>query len=647
MGRRAVSLIVLFAALLVVRPCGAAPLRHGSGNAQRLKASAMLDTDALRFFAAAQELQDVAAQVLMTTAKLPTVTVEQVMRLYVALNALNSERGPNKELWVRHVESVAGTAVDGTAQAELSARVLLETLDSPPSLFDVQWTETQGVLTGTPTLSPVATLPDANAVAVRLANRRAADAFTANVSMLRDGATFFNGTNGIDELVLLCESATCKLNFFTRMCERGTVEIDPWMLETLRAQRKAMGSVMLPDALFYGTHNSYNDKADMYGFGDWTINMLAEIASKNKWNFVWAQQAFTMTDQLKMGVRMLDLNPVWFAGKLRLCHCGTKFKVVDAVIKVVEQALNRTFNFSSVDLGCSPFDRTFLSGLVEILEFIESPENANDVFLIRINDKGPLVDWGHVADIQAAILMAFGPLLYRVADRPSNTTWHTVDEMVQMGRRIFVFGDRINNDFIHPMHLSPPYPQNSMTYYSPYPSCGSTAPGAFTMYGGESQVVGPIYNGPAEDGLIVRENIKDTVDCGLTVPEMDLVSPALIRAGLWAWADGHAQLFAESNAKVSDDPLCAAIAVTDEPGVESGRWYALNCTTPLHHACRRKAGGWALSTTAGEHMRGGFACESTSAQSVYDHPRTGFENRRLLDLARSTDTDQFVWINFA
>ena len=69
-----------------------------------------------------------------------------------------------------------------------------------------------------------------------------------------------------------------------------------------------------------------------YGKGDFYLNELLETLSGGSWEFVWAQQWFTMTDQLNMGVRELMLDPVYVFGEIRLCHCGTTFKWVDAVI---------------------------------------------------------------------------------------------------------------------------------------------------------------------------------------------------------------------------------------------------------------------------------------------------------------------------
>ena len=74
-----------------------------------------------------------------------------------------------------------------------------------------------------------------------------------------------------------------------------------------------------------------------YGTGDFILGIILEALSGDKWEFVWAQQWFTMTDQLRMGVRHLMLDPVYFWGKMRLCHCGTTFKWIDDVIDFIEK----------------------------------------------------------------------------------------------------------------------------------------------------------------------------------------------------------------------------------------------------------------------------------------------------------------------
>ena len=78
-----------------------------------------------------------------------------------------------------------------------------------------------------------------------------------------------------------------------------------------------------------------------YGTGDFVLNLILEVLSEGEWEYVWAQQWFTMTDQLRMGVRHLMLDPVFFWGKMRLCHCGTTFKWMDNVLEFIEEVCVR------------------------------------------------------------------------------------------------------------------------------------------------------------------------------------------------------------------------------------------------------------------------------------------------------------------
>lgn len=64
--------------------------------------------------------------------------------------------------------------------------------------------------------------------------------------------------------------------------------------------------------------------------------MLAKVLkfiSGGRWTFLWAQQQFSITDQLNMGIRYIMLDPVYFWGAMRLCHCGGgQSKWVDRVL---------------------------------------------------------------------------------------------------------------------------------------------------------------------------------------------------------------------------------------------------------------------------------------------------------------------------
>ena len=81
------------------------------------------------------------------------------------------------------------------------------------------------------------------------------------------------------------------------------------------------------------------------------LGELLEALSGGKWDFVWAQQWFTMTDQLNMGVRRLMLDPVYFWGAMRLCHCGATFKWFDDVLHFIEKVGERFLEIFTLGVG--------------------------------------------------------------------------------------------------------------------------------------------------------------------------------------------------------------------------------------------------------------------------------------------------------
>lgn len=81
-----------------------------------------------------------------------------------------------------------------------------------------------------------------------------------------------------------------------------------------------------------------------YGDGDFLLGEILRIISEGKWDFVWAQQWFTITDQLNMGARSLMLDPVYFWEEMRLCHCGgLSVKWLNNVIEYIEKVCGRNF----------------------------------------------------------------------------------------------------------------------------------------------------------------------------------------------------------------------------------------------------------------------------------------------------------------
>jgi hypothetical protein len=444
-------------------------------------------------------------------------------------------------------------------------------------------------------------------------------------------ASFNNGSKGIHELLSLADHTQCKKNVLNE-CQRGSVVMDPWANQTLAFQRWLQRDLTFDLTQTLGTHNSFNNKADGYGKGDFTLDLILEALSGGRWDFVWAQQWFSMTDQLGMGVRCLMLDPVFFWGKMRLCHCGTTFKWFDDVLDFIEKALNVSVQFDSADLGCMPHDRTLVAGLQEIHDWLATPTNHAEVVMVHLNDESHSSDWGHTSLIQDPVPQIFGNLLFTPLDKkflfPSR--WPTSSELVKLGKRVIVTcTSRCNNSNIFlDMHV-PTWDRDTAKYFTEAPECGGFSPGKFYLVGGESQIVGPIYNGPKQEGLIIRENLPYLTQCPVSVSEMDLVSPPLISTAIWTWAPGLSHQNVTST-------MCAAVDTERE-----GRWVVLSCSVELHHMCQRPSN---MSDIALSADRAQWVKAQCPEGYVFSLPQTGYVNWSLyVETTKANAT--LVWIN--
>jgi hypothetical protein len=543
---------------------------------------------------------------------------ERYMLTGLISNAINAGKSPREERTVRYMELVE-------REDELFvARVLTESLAASFQYLEIRGTVDNymcGII-----LSNVTELDLSYYAGKRLGG-------CAVSTRCIDGVHVNNGSKGIYELLDLADHTQCKKSIMDE-CERGTVVMDTWANKTLAFQRWLQQNLTFDLIQTLGTHNSFNNKADGYGTGDFILGIILEALSGGKWEFVWAQQWFTMTDQLRMGVRHLMLDPVYFWGKMRLCHCGTTFKWIDDVIDFIEKVLHITIDFDSDDLGCLPHDRTLVAGLQEIYDWVVAPGNEEEIVMVLINDERNSSDWGHIHLIQEPVPQIFGDLLFTPEDKKSLflDQWPTPTELLKLGKRVIVScTSRCNDSHIFlDMHV-PDWDHDTMKYFTAAPECGGYSASQFYLVGGESQVVGPIYNGPEAEGLVIRENLPYLMQCPVTVSEMDLISPPLIAAAVWTWAPGY------SHDNVSNTQ-CAAVDAERE-----GRWVVLSCSTQLAHMCQSASNITEIVLSSDRLAWGQAQCPQGY---VFSLPQTGYVNWNLYELMvlKSSNTNQ-VWIN--
>jgi hypothetical protein len=123
-----------------------------------------------------------------------------------------------------------------------------------------------------------------------------------NLSVAPQPAGGFDTGSGEIKVLLDLFNYTICTPTWDGLCARGSVQVNNWTSNALALQRALVRDTPIYEGAFLGTHNSFNDRADGYGEADLLVEAVVTTIDPHA-NFVWAQQEYTMTDQLNMGIR--------------------------------------------------------------------------------------------------------------------------------------------------------------------------------------------------------------------------------------------------------------------------------------------------------------------------------------------------------
>lgn len=135
----------------------------------------------------------------------------------------------------------------------------------------------------------------------------------------------------------------------------------------------------------------------MYTSPAMTTQGNTHIQTNNQW--------LSMTDQLHLGVRMLELDVHWVEGALRIAHCGGAHiamfnRLIDAV-NVVAKLLGHSIRWDTETFGCTPSlssipagdQRRFLDALQEVGHWVHDPVNADEFVVLFLDNQLDLQTW--------------------------------------------------------------------------------------------------------------------------------------------------------------------------------------------------------------------------------------------------------------
>ncbi|KAE9289420.1 hypothetical protein PF008_g25890 [Phytophthora fragariae] len=180
---------------------------------------------------------------------------------------------------------------------------------------------------------------------------------TDDVGMTREVGSKEPGKNDlVDTKCTLEDKCSGDKSVCSQVCKRGSVVVPDWLKSTLAYQRNLANSGPFCFAQIPASHNSAITLADGFGNRDQLFN---KNLNPDKWYSYLKtnNQVLSMTDQLDIGIRFIEIDTHFFLNDLHTGHCGNLGS--DAVAGFFA-ALGRTlgnygkYNWGPELLGCFP-----------------------------------------------------------------------------------------------------------------------------------------------------------------------------------------------------------------------------------------------------------------------------------------------------
>lgn len=392
----------------------------------------------------------------------------------------------------------------------------------------------------------------------------------------------------------LSKWANCSQCGFRGICVQGTARISPWLQFALKTQREIQMDVPVNHVQFLGAHNAYNNRASGYGDLDdchWPLKADDVCISL-------ANQEFSFTDQLNMGVRHLEVDLWKCFGKIRMSHGN-----------------------GELNLGCSPWDREFTEGMKEISDWTQKSKNRNEIIQIFFDDHtSDHDDWA----INHAIKQYFGDKVLTPSDLKLKFSgrWPNMREMRLIKKTvIFIDSNDHSGQYLHRHFWT--NSSNVKSFSPKLNNCSAigNSEDVIRVYS-DSTHYGPLWNGAKQAGTIMDFN--KYLLCGVNIPSADQINPELMKTAIFTWAEGERK-----------QPVTESSCV-----VLSGdkRWYVTDCADKNYFACvsKRDKTYWSISSNVGKYPNP--SCHENTEFSV---PHNGYEHEQLVKAAKG----KTVWLN--
>ncbi|ETN20844.1 hypothetical protein PPTG_01223 [Phytophthora nicotianae INRA-310] len=396
------------------------------------------------------------------------------------------------------------------------------------------------------------------------------------------------GKNDIEDIsctmVDKCNSAG---TVCSSVCEKGTASISSWLNLTLSYQRNLAFSGKLCYTQIPSTHNSAITLADGYGNRDQLFN--ANLNSDKSYSYLKTNnQVLSLTDQLGIGIRWIEIDTHYFLDDFHTGHCGNLgSNSIETFFDAFGSQLSKygTILWGPELLGCFPS----ISG-IKTTDEVTTRSSMQEVR-----------DWLEANPTEFVVIyMDTGSDISRLNNQLSRL-WRripggSINEFIDAGYRVLLLAN-----------------EDTGLAYSLYDFCGGhevltteyidTLPdssrkiGGLEIYGSDyflrSYQAELRYISLSDEVVLTEEfetflnssNIGNFVRWNMNLVATDMVDGAKMRAQAWSWAEN------EPSVTTSD----AYVLMNT-----NGRWVASTSATKTYKACWSSSSlAWSIIDYAG------------------------------------------------
>ena len=363
-----------------------------------------------------------------------------------------------------------------------------------------------------------------------------------------------------------------------------------WRIKALRLQNKIDNQELLGNALFVGTHNSYNAKEYSTAF-----------------SYLDPNHKMSLYDQLDAGMVALEIdvhkftkaNSFWvweWDSELMLCHGQS----------------NHT--------GCSTYDRSFIEGLAEIELWLKG--NSEDVIFIYIEDHMD-GDYDHAISF---IEETIGDYVYRPTGN-SGCEGMPMDvskqDILNSGKQVILWGAgdvcSASSEW-QSIAFGGSGWNGANVEEARVGICETSSDDQWLRYFEDRTGMSYIWGASDSDENIESDDMHAMYACGANFIGLDMLGYGdtdRISGAIWSWNDN------EPNDSGGNEDC--AMQRSD------GRFNDSNCANTLNFACENENGDWYITDTAGAWNEGFDACsDETNGQYTFSVPTNYLENQKLL-----------------